>query len=63
MEEGDGEGEGPLAVTERPSGHGIQPNAGGGSTTTTNNLLASVKEQVGGRRCCSQPLFAGWWPS
>ncbi|XP_077958647.1 plakophilin-4 isoform X2 [Gasterosteus aculeatus] len=45
MEEGDGEGEGPLAVTERPSGHGIQPNAGGGSTTTTNNLLASVKEQ------------------
>lgn len=54
MEEGDAEGEGPKAVREGPSGHGLPSNAS--STTTTNNLLASVKEQVGGRRCCSHTL-------
>ncbi|KAM8905550.1 plakophilin-4-like [Spinachia spinachia] len=41
MEEGDGEGGGPLAVTEGPSGHSLPPNA----SSTTTNLLASVKEQ------------------
>ncbi len=61
MEEGDAEGEGPMAVREGPSGHGLQPNASSSSsstttTTTTTNLLASVKEQVGGRRCCSHTL-------
>nr|XP_033472113.1 plakophilin-4-like isoform X2 [Epinephelus lanceolatus] len=51
MEEGDAEGEGPMAVREGPSGHGLPPNAGSSSsnssttTTTTTNLLASVKEQ------------------
>lgn len=40
MEEGDAEGEGPVAVREGPSG---QDSA----ATTTTNLLASVKEQVG----------------
>lgn len=54
MEEGDAEGEGPKAVREGPSSHGLPSNAN--STTTTNNLLASVKEQVGGRRCCSHTL-------
>ncbi|KAG8004675.1 Plakophilin-4 [Nibea albiflora] len=48
--EGDAEGEGPMAVREGPSGHGLPPNAGSSittnnNTTTTNNLLASVKEQ------------------
>ncbi|XP_076579553.1 plakophilin-4-like isoform X2 [Chaetodon auriga] len=42
MEEGDAEGEGPQAVREGPSGHGLPSNA---NSTTTNNLLASVKEQ------------------
>lgn len=57
MEEGDAEGEGPMAVREGPSGgHGLPPNTSG--TTTTNNLLASVKEQVGGSRCCSHTLVA-----
>ncbi|XP_028428034.1 plakophilin-4 isoform X3 [Perca flavescens] len=37
------EGEGPMAVREGQSGHGLPPNAS--SSTTTNNLLASVKEQ------------------
>ncbi|KAM9835844.1 plakophilin-4-like [Aulostomus maculatus] len=41
MEEGDAEGEGPMAVSEGPSGHGLNAS----STTTTTNLLASVKEQ------------------
>ncbi|XP_068575814.1 plakophilin-4-like isoform X2 [Cebidichthys violaceus] len=35
------EGEGPMAVREGPSGHGLPPNA----SSTTTNLLASVKEQ------------------
>ncbi|KAA8579647.1 hypothetical protein FQN60_006740, partial [Etheostoma spectabile] len=48
------EGEGPMAVREGQSGHGLPPNASSSSnsttattttTTTTNNLLASVKEQ------------------
>ncbi|KAM4560400.1 plakophilin-4-like isoform 1-T5 [Odontesthes bonariensis] len=42
MEEGDGEGEGPVAFREGPSGHGLLPDS---SNTTTTNLLASVKEQ------------------
>lgn len=54
MEEGDAEGEGPMAVREGPSGHGLPSDA---SNTTTTNLLASVKEQVGGRRCCSHTLL------
>ncbi|XP_068165290.1 plakophilin-4-like isoform X2 [Antennarius striatus] len=52
MEEGDAEGEGPVAVREGPSGHGLPQNANtaaaaaaASTTTTTNNLLASVKEQ------------------
>ncbi|XP_059183566.1 plakophilin-4-like [Centropristis striata] len=44
MEEGDAEGEGPMAVREGPSGHGLPPNASS-VNATTNNLLASVKEQ------------------
>lgn len=43
MEEGDAEGEGPMAGREGPSDRGLLPDA---SSTTTNNLLASVKEQV-----------------
>lgn len=39
MEEGEAEGEGPVAVREAPS----QASA---SQSTTTNLLASVKEQV-----------------
>ncbi|GLD66595.1 plakophilin-4-like isoform X1, partial [Lates japonicus] len=42
MEEGDAEGEGPMAVREGPSDRGLLPDA---SSTTTTNLLASVKEQ------------------
>ncbi|XP_034034861.1 plakophilin-4-like isoform X1 [Thalassophryne amazonica] len=38
----DMEAEGPMAVREGQSGHGLQSDA---SSTTTNNLLASVKEQ------------------
>lgn len=52
MEEGDVEGEGPVAVREGPSGQGHAPNAA--SSTTTTTLLASVKEQV--RGCCSHAL-------
>ncbi|KAM4601972.1 plakophilin-4-like [Polymixia lowei] len=39
MEEGGGEGDGPLPAREGPSGHSLQHD------TTTTNLLASVKEQ------------------
>ncbi|XP_035006239.2 plakophilin-4 isoform X1 [Hippoglossus stenolepis] len=42
MEEGDAEGEGPMAVREGPGDHGLLPDT---SSTTTTNLLASVKEQ------------------
>lgn len=45
MEDGEAEGEGPVAVREGPSGPGPLPDPS--STTTTTNLLASVKEQVG----------------
>ncbi|XP_062301492.1 plakophilin-4-like [Scomber scombrus] len=44
MEEGDAEGEGPMAVREGQSGHGLPTDANNANTTTTN-LLASVKEQ------------------
>ncbi|XP_035478383.1 plakophilin-4-like isoform X2 [Scophthalmus maximus] len=43
MEEGDAEGEGPMAVRDGQSDRGLPPDAS--STTTTTNLLASVKEQ------------------
>lgn len=56
MEEGDAEGEGPMAVREGPSGHGLPANASSSSTTTTN-LLASVKEQVGAEDAAVTPLF------
>lgn len=56
MEEGDAEGEGPMAVREGPSCQGLTPNANS-NTTTTNNLLASVKEQVGGLRGCRHTLL------
>ncbi|XP_051797762.1 plakophilin-4-like isoform X2 [Acanthochromis polyacanthus] len=46
MEEADAEGEGPMAVREGPSGHGLPADSSStSSTTTTTNLLASVKEQ------------------
>nr|XP_043875539.1 plakophilin-4-like isoform X3 [Solea senegalensis] len=46
MEEGDAEGEGPMAVSAGPGGHSLPPDAGNSSSTnTTTNLLASVKEQ------------------
>lgn len=55
MEEGDAEGEGPVAVREGPSGQGHALNAASNSSSsTTTTLLASVKEQVGG--CCSHAL-------
>lgn len=41
------EGEGPVAVREGPSGHGVPLDSSSSTATaTTNNLLASVKEQV-----------------
>ncbi|KAM9767026.1 plakophilin-4-like isoform 1-T1 [Menidia menidia] len=45
MEEGDAEGEGPMAVREGPSGQGLLQDPGNSNTNTTTNLLASVKEQ------------------
>lgn len=64
MEEGDAEGEGPMAVREGPSGHGLQQddnNSARTTNTTTTNLLASVKEQVRGWSCCSHTHDAGVW--
>ncbi|KAK7893518.1 hypothetical protein WMY93_022670 [Mugilogobius chulae] len=45
MEEGDSEGEGPMAAREGPSGPSLQCAPSTGTVTTTTNLLASVKEQ------------------
>ncbi|KAJ0009379.1 hypothetical protein NQD34_001081 [Periophthalmus magnuspinnatus] len=45
MEEGDSEGEGPMAPREGPSGPSLQSAPSTATVTTTTNLLASVKEQ------------------